>query len=230
MKGISFNDKHSYRDFGMVLTSKEIGIPSVKENKVSVNGMDGAVDLSEALTGYVNYENRKLSFTFTVIDRKELWLNILSSVSMQLHGKTMKVVFDDDKDFFYKGRVLVNKFKSSKAHSEIVIDVDAEPFKYRREQSTGQWLWDSFNFRTGIAQITSYVVEETLEVVIVNTRANVCPEFVSTVQMEIVFDGETYTMQAGTKKFYDIVFTEGFNNIIFRGTGAVDVVFRMGEL
>lgn len=230
MKGISFNDKHSYRDFGMVLTSKEIGIPSVKENKVSVNGMDGAVDLSEALTGYVNYENRKLSFTFTVIDRKELWLNILSSVSMQLHGKTMKVVFDDDKDFFYKGRVLVNKFKSSKAHSEIVIDVDAEPFKYRREQSIGQWLWDSFNFRTGIAQITSYVVEETLEVVIVNTRANVCPEFVSTVQMEIVFDGETYTMQAGTKKFYDIVFTEGFNNIIFRGTGAVDVVFRMGEL
>lgn len=230
MKGISFNDKHSYRDFGMILTSKEIGIPSIKENKVSVNGMDGVVDLSESLTGYVNYENRKLSFTFTVIDRKELWLNILSSVSMQLHGKTMKVVFDDDKDFFYQGRVLVNKFKSNKAHSEIVIDVDAEPFKYRREQSTGQWLWDSFNFRTGIAQITSYVVEETLDVAIVNTRANVCPEFVSTAQMEIIFDGETYTMQAGTKKFYDIVFTEGFNNITFRGTGAVDVVFRMGEL
>lgn len=230
MVGVTFDDKHSYDDFGMILSSKEIGMPSVKENKVSVNGIDGAIDLSESINGSVNYNNRKLSFTFSVINRRGLWLDILSSVSAYVHGKSMKIILDDDKDFFYQGRVSVNKFKSNISYAEIVIDVDAKPFKYRKELSTNLWIWDSFNFRTGLAQTTSYIVTGTLDAVITNTQAGTCPEFVSTAQMEILFDGETYIMQSGMKKFYDIILTEGKNNIIFKGNGKVDVVFRMGEL
>lgn len=230
MNGVWFDDKHSYKDYGMYLSSKEVGLPSVKTQKVSVNGMDGVIDLSDTLTGRVSYDNRKRSFTFSVVDKKDRYFDILATVTAHLHGKRMKIVLDEDDGYYYVGRVSVNKFKSMKSYYTIEVEADAEPFKYEKALASDTWLWDPFDFRTGIAQSTSYVVDGTLDVTIYNTTEVVCPEFTATERMEIVFDGTTYVMQAGTKKFYDIVFTEGKNEISFNGSGKVDVVFRRGRL
>ena len=39
--------KHSYTDFGVILTEQNIGLPSPKTYSVSIEGMDGSLDLSE---------------------------------------------------------------------------------------------------------------------------------------------------------------------------------------
>ena len=44
MKGITFGNSHSLEDFKLILTSKEIGSPSVKERKIEIEGADGFLD------------------------------------------------------------------------------------------------------------------------------------------------------------------------------------------
>ena len=39
--------KRSYTDFGVILTEQNIGLPSPKTYSVSIEGMDGSLDLSE---------------------------------------------------------------------------------------------------------------------------------------------------------------------------------------
>lgn len=47
MKGITFGTYHSYDDFNLLLTSKEVAAPKVKTIEIDVPGADGALDLTE---------------------------------------------------------------------------------------------------------------------------------------------------------------------------------------
>ena len=46
--GVSFDGAHSYNDWGLKLKSVSIGVPKAKTVYVSVNGMNGSLDLTEA--------------------------------------------------------------------------------------------------------------------------------------------------------------------------------------
>lgn len=81
MNGVTFGTKHSYKDFGLILSSKTISLPKPKIKTVEVPGADGVIDLTECLTDDVKYQNRPLSFTFTVIDPIASWSAILSEVT-----------------------------------------------------------------------------------------------------------------------------------------------------
>lgn len=47
MKGITFGTYHSYDDFNLLLTSKEVAAPKVKTIEIDVPGANGALDLTE---------------------------------------------------------------------------------------------------------------------------------------------------------------------------------------
>lgn len=64
--GITFDETHSFRDWGLKLKKIEIGIPKAKTEYVSVPGMNGDLDLTEAQNGGIKYEMRELKFTFGV--------------------------------------------------------------------------------------------------------------------------------------------------------------------
>ena len=51
--GITFDETHSFRDWGLKLKKIEIGIPKAKTEYVSVPGMNGDLDLTEAKNGAV---------------------------------------------------------------------------------------------------------------------------------------------------------------------------------
>ena len=44
------NTYSSYKDFSLIRTSKTIGVPSIKENKIEIPGMNGLLDMSEEYT------------------------------------------------------------------------------------------------------------------------------------------------------------------------------------
>ena len=60
--------KHSHTDLGVILTEQNIGLSSPKIYIVSIEGMDGSLDLSECF-GEMKYENRTLKFTFESINK-----------------------------------------------------------------------------------------------------------------------------------------------------------------
>lgn len=230
MRGVKFNTIHSYDDLGIILSSKKISPPSVKVNQVEIQGTDGYIDLSEALTGKPSYNNRNIKLTFAVIDASNNWLPIYSKVMNAVHGKKMNIILDDDKGYYYFGRVSVNDLESKKGSGTIVVDCDVDAYKYDVNLSNEKWKWDSFCFIGGIAQDTTFSINGTKALEIYNNKMDVCPEFILPGDSTIVYDGKSYNAPAGMYKNYDIIFHEGLNNITITGTGTVSISFRGGSL
>lgn len=142
IQGVTFGIKHSYEDFGLILSSKEIGLPTPKTESVSVIGRNGDLDLTDALGDDVKFENRKLSFTFSLLNGARDWAATLSNLSNYLHGKKMRIVMDADKTFYYWGRCTINKFKTDRTLAIITVDCDVEPYKIETNSASEPWLWD----------------------------------------------------------------------------------------
>lgn len=231
MKGVMFGDKHSYRDFGLILSSKSISPPKAQINMVSVPLRDGSIDLTESLTGDVKYEDREISITFTVINHNNAWAATISEVENYLHGQRMQIVFDDDASFYYIGRISVNKFTSKKNLGTLVIDCTVEPYKYDVLSTLDDWEWDSFDFDTGrINQISDISVEGSTEVIVIGRRKKVSPKITTSAAMTVAFEGAEYNLSAGTQKVYGLLLHEGENVLTFTGKGTVSVDYRGGSL
>ena len=214
MKGILFDTFHSFDNFALILTSKTIGQPVVKTEYVEVLGADGQLDLTEAF-GEVKYLNRKLTFVFSIFEDSEQWADAYSNVLNNLHGKKMKIVLDDDPNFYYIGRVNVSDYMSAKKLGTITIEVNAEPYKYKQ-----------------ILTIVTRTVSGTLTVDFYNSRKSVVPKFITNAQVQIVYNnGDSYTISgSGTHVIPNIIFKQGINTLTFNGTATVTVQYQEGDL
>ena len=214
MNGILFDTFHSFDNFALILTSKTIGQPLVKTEYVEVLGADGQLDLTEAF-GEVKYLNRKLTFVFSIFEDSEQWADAYSNVLNNLHGKKMKIVLDDDPNFYYIGRVNVSDYMSAKKLGTITIEVDAEPYKYKQ-----------------ILTIVTRTVSGTLTVDFYNSRKSVVPKFITNGQVQIVYNnGNSYTISgSGTHVIPNIIFKQGINTLTFNGTATVTVQYQEGDL
>lgn len=230
MKGVTFGTKHSYKDFGLILTSKTVNLPDIKTETQDVPGMDGELDLTDAITDDVKFKNRKLSFTFTVIDPVKQFFIVLSEVTNFLHGKRLRVVMDDDKNFYYEGRCKVNQFKTDKRTATIIIDCDVEPFKTEINSAGEPWIWDTFSFVDGIIYVNEVKVSGSATINLINRRKIVSPTFTCTSAMTVSFNSSTYSIPKGTTTVLDIRLQEGDNYVTFRGTGTVTIQYKGGSL
>ena len=230
MDTVTFGTKNSYTDFGLILSSKEITLPKAKTNTVEVPGKDGVIDLTEVLTDDVKYENRKLSFTFTVIDHFNGWAARLSEVTNYLHGRKLRIYMDWDRNYYYEGRCSVNNFKSNKRTGKIVIDVDADPYKIEKNSISDPWVWDTFSFIDGVIHTSRYTITGSATVILINRRKVVSPTFTCSAAMTVTFEGVTYSLPSGTSTVLDIRLQEGENTITFTGTGTVQIDYKGGSL
>ena len=133
MHGVTFGTKHSYRAWGLMLSVRpEISPPRPQLKLIQVPGSNTVIDLTEALTGEVKYEPRKIKCIFSVVDGRSKWSAVYSEVLNDVHGKRLKITMDDDPNYYYIGRVVVNQWESEEAIATIVIEAEVEPFKYNR--------------------------------------------------------------------------------------------------
>lgn len=213
MKGVKFGGLHSYYEWGLILSSKEIKAPKPKTKEIEIEGSDGVLDYTEYFGG-VKYENRSLSFVFSKMNIvPDGFLALFSVVQNALHGQKMQVILDDDPAHYYYGRVLVNEWKSNKRVGEIVIEVDAEPYKYKVAET-----------------MISQDVTGAAEIVLTNSKMPVVPEITTTAAMTIAFDGFTAAVQAGTFRLPELQLKEGQNRVSVTGTGTISFAYREGSL
>lgn len=213
MKGVKFGNLHSYYEWGLVLSSKEIKAPKPKTKEIEVEGSDGVLDYTEYFGG-VKYENRQLLFNFSKMNIvPDGFLALFSVVQNALHGKKLQIILDDNPAHYYLGRVTVNEWKSNKRLGEIVIEVDAEPYKYKVAET-----------------MISQDVTGAAEIVLPNSKKPVVPEITTTAAMTIAFDGFTAAVQAGTFRLPELQLKEGQNRVTVTGTGNISFVYREGSL
>ena len=178
--GVTLGGKHTYRDWGLLpKTRPTIAPPKVRTNYVDVPGLDGALDLSEALTG----------------------------------------------------RVTMNAVESDRKTATISLKAVCDPYKLEITGSLDDWLWDTFNFETGIIRdYKALPVDGTLTLTIPGTRRPCIPTITASSAMTATFGGKEYALTAGDNRISGICITEGDNVLTFAGNGTVSIDYRGGRL
>lgn len=217
-----------------------IGTPEPNFNYVDVPGKSGVLDLTSAL-GPVTYKNRKVYFGCVEYADAPEHIDRYSEILNKYHGQAVKIVFDDDKEYYYQGRCLVSAEYENNVIRGVEFEIDADPFKYPVFASDEDWLWDPFNFNTGVIRnYRNITVSGTKTVDIVAYEQAESPRFYVALNsgqtnMRMQYDGETYYLTNGMNTFPQIVIQsldvhEDIHQFTFIGQGRVSINLSGGIL
>lgn len=205
---VKFDGYDSYLDFALIRTSCTIGEAAPKKTTVEIEGSDGVLDLTDYF-GEVYYENRTLSFEFSLIEPMSEFNRIYSEIKNALNGKKMKITLSEDSEFYYVGRVSVNEWKSNGRIGSIAIECDCEPYKYRKNVTS-----------------KTVTVNGTKTVLFQNLNKRVMPEFNLSADMTIKFGDSSYSAGSGAWSDSRLKFVQGSNRVVFEGNGTVTVKYQ----
>lgn len=214
MKGITFGSLHSFDDLKLILTSKEIGSPEIKETKIDIPGADSELDLTEFF-GEAKYSNVTHKFEFSTIVPTSEFLSLYSTIKNALHGKKMRIILDGDPHFYYVGRLHVSNFKNDKNIGQISIEADCEPYKYKLQPT--------------IMTVTN---SGTQTITLTNSRKRAVPEvtITTTGNIRIEYQGNIWDLGAGSYTLPELELVEGANTVTLTGTGTVVFTWQEGDL
>lgn len=216
LRGVKFGTYHTAGDWGLTLNEKVIEPPTPKIVTIPIDGRDGSLDLSEALTGEIKYENRKLSFTFiltegTYRDRNGI-IRIMYSV---IHGRRLEIVLDDDTLHYFVGRCMITSTTNTLAYGTVTIEVECEPFQYSIYETVRTIIAD--------ATLTDYfLVNQGVKTLV--------PTLKVTGAVRIVYGSTSVSLSDGEYKIPSLKLPTGETLIQVDGSGTLVVTYREGVL
>lgn len=230
--GVTFADKiHTDRDWGLKLLSIHIPMPEAKTQLIDIPGGDGSIDLTE-ISGRPVYNDREgIELIFDLLDGDyETWYLKYSEFAKEIQGKKVKMILDDEPDHYYLVRLSLNGQKTNPVYGQITFSGNAEPFKYDLLSSGEKWLWDPFNFHTGVIR-TLMDIEITAankSVTIRGAGIDSPPSFLVTKadNLKLNHDGRIYTLKVGKNRFPAVRVGKDDVTLQFSGTGKLTVEYR----
>lgn len=215
---------HSYRDFGLIPTSKPVIVPpSPKLEYIEIPGRQGELDITESLAGEVIYEMRTGSFDF-IVSGKETWQEVYGRLLRNIHGKRNSIILDTEKDYVYQGRVWVSEYQSDKNHDRIHLEYKLDPYKYSTLDTKGSG--EIGNKHIGV------VITGTQRVTLpYDSDMTIVPEFhnktTSTVTLHV--NGKKFSLPKGVSRFPEI---RGRKDLVltFTGSSTIEISYRRGWL
>ena len=211
MKGIWFDNIHSYEDLNLVLSSVSIPPAQVKESYIDIPGADGSLDLTEA-NGDVKYKDRTCSFIFTSFPSDDFEVK-KQQISNFLNGRRCALVLDKDSAYYWEGRCFVSEYASDKNLHRIAVTAKVSPYKQKRVV-------------TEVIASAGTSVHATL----MNGRRKVVPTITVTAAATIVFEGNVFNLGVGTHAPLDFVLKHGENQVTVTSTQPVRFTYREGDL
>ncbi len=215
-RGTDFGGIHSHHDLHLIQALMEVEPAEPKLNFIDVPGADGAKDFSEAPAGRVVYNTRKITWTFKLYPGDH-WAEKYTEVSNALNGRSCHITLDADPDYYYVGRVAVDKHDVDGILHTITVVATCQPYKLRLYETTQT-----------AALTTSYT-----SIALTNERKPVVPTITVTASVTLLWNGNTFTLAAGTHRLLDIMLIEGVNVLQAKtvsGTGTITVKYQKGAL
>ena len=162
---ITINGKNTWDEWKLMPVKAgkiDFAPPELRYEVADVAGSDDPLDFTEALTGYPLYKSRRGSIRFRFFDNGTSARNRFDDIKNFLHGKKCKVVIEDQPEYYYEGRMMVEELKFSKYGNWAEFDLSYILNAYKMEigSSDEDWLWDPFNFETGIIREYGNVLTE----------------------------------------------------------------------
>lgn len=216
MRGVKFGDFHTSDDWGLILNGKRIDPPSPKYNKVSVDGRDGDINVSRALTGDIKFNNRSASFTFlmtegTYEEREEL----LAEINNYIHGNLLNIIEPDDLEHYLVGECTVSNVTNDRALASFVVTADCEPYRYTLDE---------------IHRLVNLSSTETIVTITNSGRKVLVPTLTVSGTAKIVVGSTSVSLASGTYKLTDLQLKSGPNPITVSGSGTITISYREGVI
>lgn len=211
-----FDGASTWHDWRLTLTAKDVTPPEPKTNYINLDGMSSSLDLSEALTGEVAYNDRTVSASFwtsegTYQEREQM----LHSIITALHGKRVQIIEPDDPEHYFLGRVTVKVEARTAVYLEFSIEAICDPWRYAIEET--QRLVD--------------VDGETVAVINNNGVKSLCPDVMVTGgPVTLVYGNSTVDLAEGSYKIADLRLVHGVNLVTCSGSGSVTFTYREAAL
>lgn len=162
---VSMKQKNTWDTWHLVPTKRPVIVPPTQKRQIiDIPGGDGVLDVSLALTGYPVYNNREGTIEFAVVNNNNYdtsiiipeqltikdWTKVLSDIQEYFSGSTMLCILEDEPEYYYRGLWWVDSWNNNEMGATITLGYSVEPYKFSYGSSTGKWLWNPFNFQTGI--------------------------------------------------------------------------------
>ena len=228
---------HTLDDWQLALGNNNyIGEPKMETTYIQIPGRNGLIDASEAITGRRVFKKRPLAFELGGKNPRLNWDGIISKMRNEIHGRVCRITLDNDRAYYWRGRVFLEDFDRFRELGTFTLSVpNAEPYKYSLTSSAEPWLWDPFNFETGIiTYIGAVTISGTRTITIPAGYMPTSPEIVvsdlsGTLRLD--YGGQTYTLTTGTNKIPSIlVGGDADVDLTFTGNAKVQIVYRSGSL
>lgn len=253
LHSLTLNDTiDTWDDWKIVSVKKPVfNEPELRTEYAEVPGRNGVLDMTEVLTGYPLFDNRKGTLQFFLYDDSLPALTKLNQIRNYLHGKKHKIILNDEPEYYYLGRLMMHDSHPTTEGEYAVFDLeyDLEPYKYEVVDSTEDWLWDPFNFETGV--IREYgrlpLIQNVPKTVTVSGSRKPTPlkvllslspgyeQYAEFVQVTLSYNGETYHLTYGTNILPMIMLQDEEYEFTFELTGQISdcylsIDYRGGSL
>lgn len=214
-RGVKLGQLHSRDDWDMVMREKQTPAPEAKTTTVEIEGGDGVLDFSTALTGGdVKFKNRTITITLIKICPDGKTAEFLSEFMSQYQGQKITLTFDEEPAWYYTGRAKITHKKVNSKVIEITMTIDADPYKLLHEKT-----------------IKIHKIENEKIVTFYNRRKWVAPIFTTDGPIQITTtDGTTYNLEAGTWTIPDLIFKPGENVLTFTGDATIEIEYQEGVI
>ena len=114
-----------------------ITAPAFTPKIVEIPGRNGAMDLTEYLTGGPTYGLRTGSLNFIIVnhDGNTDPESVREEMANALHGQIYDMVLQDDPSYYYEGRFTVGPVEPGANFSKITLSYQLDPFKEKIDGS-----------------------------------------------------------------------------------------------
>lgn len=225
-------EKNTWTDWHLIPAKRpSVSMPQIRTKFIEIPGAFGTLDLTELLTGCPVYGDRTGSWEFIMDpDREDMasWANLYQTIAMYVHGRRRRVVFTDDPEYYYEGRLAVAGLESEDGYTTLTINYELDPYKLPVHDpfDTG-WLWDPFDFETGvIPQGKSTTISGTTTVTLYRQSEDYSPAFKCSSAMTLEYEGRTYSLISGVNYLHEIIIQAddpSAHSFKFTGNGTVQI-------
>ena len=212
MNEVFFDGIASFRDWGIYLSSIVIDDPQPKEIYVDIPNGDGALDLTEALTGEVHYESRPFEAVFTI--KPETYsVELVRYLRSYLNGKQRTIRTKEEPGYYVIGRCATS-IKKDGVLAVLTVKATCQPWKYKNDVT-------AINTTIGASGTTTLNLT--------NERKRVIPTITASAAVTIVFNGQTISVNDGTQRLTNIALSYGNNALTITGAAGTTVLFEYQE-
>lgn len=231
MKGITFNGKHSYRDFGLLLESYKVNMPSKRKVVVDVPYRHGSLDFSTLYTGENIYEDRVIEVKLAMVEKNiplfKVKLNRVAEWLLDTIGR-QELIFDDTPDYSFSAEVnneyAIDEFYSS---CSFTVKFTANPFRVGTSYVGSKQLWDTFNFLEDALFENYFILKnETKKIEIINVGRKTIPLLKVVGNIRLTIGNYTVDLTDGETIDYSVELIQGINELTITGTGEIEIEFK----